>query len=290
MERLKLEQNNNYNEVKDKLAKIYICLFKANVNCQDEEIADFIKETRDIIFNLYEKVDENNYGLMLTIANSLIDTINLFLSNKSLEIIELKSLHPYTYSDYVTVGKKILYEDIADYFENIPKEKKQYAQKKETVFVRKGSVGEVIRTRHIALVDNKEYILDVEENTVKESLAFPDDAKKSPDLVVRTVFNISHEERVLSYKEYLAEYEMYGYSRSTKESLCKTKAKPQLVAKVSENLVIKMPSGKTKICLAGSYIVKTNSEKEPFIIVDRGDFNASYTKDEELSRSLRKRN
>ncbi len=191
------------------------------------------------------------------------------------EKVILKSTHPEEYPDLTVECRVIPNDQIGEYLDTIPDDKKFYAYKKGSVKARVGKVGEKIKTTLKTIVDGKEYILSEEENTVKERDGYP-------DIVVTNVSSTSNEQYVVKNSKFIE-----TYSSENDEDWTPV-YDSRLLTQVDENVIIMTTWGAPAVCLAGSYIVTYNALENDYNTLEQGAFDSTYKKDDTYQKKLKK--
>lgn len=202
------------------------------------------------------------------------------------EKIILKSAHPEFYPDLEVECRVLENDEIGEYVDNIPEERKFYASKHSKVSVRLGRKGEVVKTILKTNIDGKEYILSEEETTVKERSYHTSNGAeiKNNDVVVTNIESNSNEEYVVKFDKFLNTYvstEIPNEYYPVPEL--------RLLSQVDENLIIVTAWGSKAVCLKGSYIVTYNAEENDYNTLEKGAFESTYSKEEGKSKSKKMR-
>lgn len=199
------------------------------------------------------------------------------------EKVVLKSTHPELYGDLVIECRVIGNDQIGEYLESIPGERKFIAYKNGEVKARKGKKGEKINTVLKTVVDGKEYIFHEETATVNEREYEINGTKVTePDIVITNISSTSNEEYVVKYGKFISTY------TAGEGSTFVPTYDPRAVAQVSENVIIVTAWGARAICLKGSYIVTYNADENDYNTIESGAFDSTYVKEETNTKKLKR--
>ncbi len=189
------------------------------------------------------------------------------------EKIILKSAHPELYGDLEIECRVIENDKIGKYLESIPEEKKFTAYKSGSVEARQGVVGEKVKTVLKTVIDGKKYILNEEENVVKER-------DGGVDIVVTNISSTSNEEYVVRRDKFLKTYEFPLENELGWIPVYDSR----VLTEVDENVIIMTSWGAPTVCLKGSYIVTYNAEENDYNTLEKGAFESTYTKEEQKTK------
>lgn len=190
------------------------------------------------------------------------------------EKIILKSAHPELYGDLEIECRVIENDEIGEYLESIPEEKKFYAYKNGEVQARRGIPGEVVKTTLITIIDGREYILGEEENTV-QLRTYERDGKQitEPDVVITNTSSTSNEQYVVKHQKFMSTYD------PKEGSIFTPVYDSRVLTQVDENVIIVTAWGSKAICLKGGYIVTYNAEENDYNTLEKGAYDSTYTRE-----------
>ena len=202
--------------------------------------------------------------------------------------IILKSMHPSDYPDLIVECKVIPNDKIREYLSTISDENKFYAHKSSKVKARRGVPGEKIKTTLKTVIDGREYILNEEENVVKEHKHTTEKGEEGlayPDVVVTNYNSTSNEEYVVKHQKFIETYDIVIEDPKTFDVSYVPKYDSRLLTRVDENVIIMTLWGEPAVCLAGSYIVTYNEKINDYNTLEKGAFDSTYETEKEKNRS-----
>lgn len=211
------------------------------------------------------------------------------------EKVILKSVYPEQYGDLELECTIIENDKIGEYLDSIPEERKFVAYKTGVVLARKGKVGEKVKTVLKTTIDGKEYILNEEENTVKERTY----TKKKivngnteeysvtlPDYVMTNISSKSKEKYITKAEQVERTYDLEQITKDGE--LLVPKYDPRVLTQIDENIIIITSWGSKALCLKGSYVVTYNADENDYNVLEKDAMESTYTMETPKIKTLKK--